>query len=80
MRVASRPSLGRRHRALDRSRPTSPIAARRNIGGSSCLIVESQQPSFAEPHTPFTAADLSCKDPAELIKILWSGGYLERLA
>ena len=29
---------------------------------------------------PFTAADLKCKDPAELIRILWSGGYLERLA
>ena len=29
---------------------------------------------------PFTAADLKCKDPAELIKTLWSGGYLERLA
>jgi ribosomal protein L16 Arg81 hydroxylase len=28
---------------------------------------------------PFTAADLECKDPAELIKTLWSGGYLERL-
>jgi bifunctional lysine-specific demethylase and histidyl-hydroxylase NO66 len=28
---------------------------------------------------PFTAADLKCKDPAELIKTLWSGGYLERL-
>ncbi len=29
---------------------------------------------------PFTAADLACKDPAELIKTLWSGGYLERIA
>jgi len=29
---------------------------------------------------PFTAADLKCKDPAELIKTLWSGGYLERIA
>ena len=29
---------------------------------------------------PFTAADLKCKDPAELIATLWSGGYLERLA
>jgi ribosomal protein L16 Arg81 hydroxylase len=29
---------------------------------------------------PFAAADLVCKDPAELIKILWSGGYLERIA
>ena len=29
---------------------------------------------------PFAAADLKCKDPAELIKTLWSGGYLERLA
>jgi ribosomal protein L16 Arg81 hydroxylase len=29
---------------------------------------------------PFTAADLECKDPAELIKTLWSGGYLERLS
>ena len=28
---------------------------------------------------PFTAADLKCKAPAELIKTLWSGGYLERL-
>jgi lysine-specific demethylase/histidyl-hydroxylase NO66 len=28
---------------------------------------------------PFTAADLKCKEPAELIKTLWSGGYLERL-
>jgi ribosomal protein L16 Arg81 hydroxylase len=28
---------------------------------------------------PFGAADLKCKDPAELIKTLWSGGYLERL-
>jgi ribosomal protein L16 Arg81 hydroxylase len=29
---------------------------------------------------PFSAADLKCKDPAELIKALWSGGYLERIA
>ncbi|MEA3031551.1 MAG: bifunctional lysine-specific demethylase and histidyl-hydroxylase [Sphingomonadales bacterium] len=29
---------------------------------------------------PFTAADLACEDPAELIKTLWSGGYLERLS
>jgi ribosomal protein L16 Arg81 hydroxylase len=29
---------------------------------------------------PFSAADLKCKDPAELIKTLWSGGYLERIA
>jgi ribosomal protein L16 Arg81 hydroxylase len=29
---------------------------------------------------PFVAADLKCNDPAELIKTLWSGGYLERLA
>jgi len=29
---------------------------------------------------PFVAADLKCKDPADLIKTLWSGGYLERLA
>ena len=29
---------------------------------------------------PFTVADLECKDPAELIKTLWSGGYLERLS
>ena len=29
---------------------------------------------------PFVAADLKCKEPAELIKTLWSGGYLERLA
>lgn len=29
---------------------------------------------------PFVAADLKCKDPAELIKTLWSGGYLERIA
>jgi ribosomal protein L16 Arg81 hydroxylase len=28
----------------------------------------------------FSAADLECKDPAELIKTLWSGGYLERIA
>jgi ribosomal protein L16 Arg81 hydroxylase len=28
---------------------------------------------------PFVAADLKCKEPAELIKTLWSGGYLERL-
>ncbi|HMG47475.1 MAG TPA: cupin domain-containing protein [Allosphingosinicella sp.] len=29
---------------------------------------------------PFGAKDLKCKDPAELIKTLWSGGYLERIA
>ena len=29
---------------------------------------------------PFSAADLKCKDPADLIKTLWSGGYLERLS
>lgn len=29
---------------------------------------------------PFSPADLKCKDPAELIKTLWSGGYLERIA
>ena len=29
---------------------------------------------------PFGAADLKCKDPVELIKTLWSGGYLERIA
>jgi hypothetical protein len=29
---------------------------------------------------PFAAADLNCKDPANLIKTLWSGGYLERIA
>jgi len=29
---------------------------------------------------PFAAADLKCKDPAEIIKTLWSGGYLERLS
>jgi ribosomal protein L16 Arg81 hydroxylase len=29
---------------------------------------------------PFSAADLKCKDPAELIKTLWSGGYLERIS
>src|SRR3954470_6466439 len=29
---------------------------------------------------PFSAAELKCNDPAELIKILWSGGYLERIA
>ena len=29
---------------------------------------------------PFTPADLKCKDPADLIKTLWSGGYLERLS
>jgi len=29
---------------------------------------------------PFAAADLKCKDPAELIATLWSGGYLERLS
>ena len=29
---------------------------------------------------PFAAADLKCKDPADLIKTLWSGGYLERIA
>lgn len=29
---------------------------------------------------PFAAADLKCKEPAELIKTLWSGGYLERIA
>jgi len=29
---------------------------------------------------PFGAADLKCEDPAELIKTLWSGGYLERLS
>ena len=29
---------------------------------------------------PFAAEDLKCKDPAELIKTLWSGGYLERIA
>ena len=29
---------------------------------------------------PFSAADLKCREPAELIKTLWSGGYLERLA
>ena len=28
---------------------------------------------------PFGAADLQCKDPADLIKTLWSGGYLERI-
>jgi ribosomal protein L16 Arg81 hydroxylase len=28
---------------------------------------------------PFTAADLPNKDPAELIRILWAAGYLERL-
>jgi ribosomal protein L16 Arg81 hydroxylase len=29
---------------------------------------------------PFGAADLKCKNPTDLIKTLWSGGYLERLA
>jgi lysine-specific demethylase/histidyl-hydroxylase NO66 len=29
---------------------------------------------------PFTAADLKCEKPVELIKTLWSGGYLERIA
>jgi lysine-specific demethylase/histidyl-hydroxylase NO66 len=29
---------------------------------------------------PFATADLKCKDPADLIKTLWSGGYLERIA
>jgi hypothetical protein len=29
---------------------------------------------------PFTAGDLKCKDPDALIKSLWSGGYLERIA
>jgi lysine-specific demethylase/histidyl-hydroxylase NO66 len=29
---------------------------------------------------PFAAADLKCENPAELIKTLWSGGYLERIA
>jgi ribosomal protein L16 Arg81 hydroxylase len=29
---------------------------------------------------PFTAADLPCEDPAELIRMLWASGYLERLA
>lgn len=28
---------------------------------------------------PFTAADLACPDPAELIRSLWAAGYLERL-
>jgi lysine-specific demethylase/histidyl-hydroxylase NO66 len=29
---------------------------------------------------PFSAADLKCKEPVELIKTLWSGGSLERIA
>jgi len=29
---------------------------------------------------PFTEADLKCKEPGDLIKTLWSGGYLERIA
>jgi lysine-specific demethylase/histidyl-hydroxylase NO66 len=29
---------------------------------------------------PFSAADLKCEKPVELIKTLWSGGYLERIA
>ena len=29
---------------------------------------------------PFVAADLKCENPADLIKTLWSGGYLERIA
>ena len=28
---------------------------------------------------PFTAAELKCEDPAELIRTLWAAGYLERL-
>jgi lysine-specific demethylase/histidyl-hydroxylase NO66 len=29
---------------------------------------------------PFTAADLKCENPQELIKTLWASGYLERIA
>ena len=29
---------------------------------------------------PFGAADLDCEEPDELIRTLWAGGYLERIA
>ena len=32
------------------------------------------------PARPFSAADLKCEDPDELVRILWAAGFLERVA